>query len=152
MTIGVFRSPFSESFMEIETEYATTDFELKSNTPFDTLAEELRFSCLELNYTHKEDGNWHACFEANHPGEYRDQSAAADILALIRAIESLSPTARSELNSCYLREFDIGFHCGDSWSYVHAIPAAVVDAVAKVGCSMAVTLYSMRKSDGTPRV
>jgi hypothetical protein len=133
--------------MEIETEYANTDFELKSSSPFDALAEELSLRCYRLHYTHGEDGNWHAIFESNAS----NCDAATDIQAMVDAIESLSPTARSELNSCYLREFNIGFHCGDSWSYVHTIPAAVVDAVAKVGCSMAVTLYPMRKSDGTPR-
>ena len=87
-----------------------------------------------------------------HEDETSPRNAAMDIVAILDAIKALSPCARAELTSCYLREFNIGFDCWDTWGYVHVLPPAVVDAVAKAGCSIAVTLYPMRHADGTPKV
>ena len=67
------------------------------------------------------------------------------------AAGALSPIARAEFDACSTREFNIGFDCWDTWSYVHALPSAVVLAVADLGCSLAVTLYPMRNPDGTPK-
>ena len=137
--------------MTTDTEYANTDFDLKSVTPFDSLNRELEQTCCVLHYTHGEDGNWHSIVESAHDNVSSDRDAAIDILAIIDAINALSAAAKAELDSCYLREFNLGFHCWDTWSYVHTLPSAVVDAVAKAGCSIAITLYPMREPDGTPK-
>ena len=137
--------------MTTETDYANTDFDLKSPTAFDTLISELGQACCVLHYTHGEDGHWHSIVVSANEDELSTGNAELDILAIIEAIHSLSPTAKSELDSCYLREFNIGFHCWDTWAYGHTIPTSVVQAVANEGCSIAVTLYPMRKPDGTPR-
>ncbi len=134
-----------------DTEYANTDFDLKSNAPFETLHRELQMSCCVLHYTQGEDGNWHAIVEVDHDADYRDRDASMDILSIIDALNSLSNPAKEELVACYLREFNIGFHCWDSWAYVHQIPPPVVRAVADASCSIAVTLYPMRNTDGTPK-
>jgi hypothetical protein len=136
---------------EIETEYANTDFDLKSNTPFDTLHRELLGVCCVLQYAEGDDGRWHAIIEANHDDDSRDRIAAMDIGSILSALSSLSETAKEELAACCLREFNIGFHCGDSWAYVHQIPDTVVRSVAAASCSIAVTLYPMRNADGTPK-
>lgn len=137
---------------EIETEYANTDFDLKSNTPFDTLHAELLKVCCVLQYTEGDDGKWHASIEADHDDDSRDRDAAMDINSILSALRSLSETAKRELAACYLREFNIGFHCGDSWAYVHQVPQPVVRSVADASCSIAVTLYPMRNADGTPKM
>jgi hypothetical protein len=133
--------------MTIDTEYANTDFDLKSTRPFDSLNRELARTCCVLHYTHGGNGNWDSIVEAAHD----NREAAMDILAIIDAINALSPAAKSELDSCHLREFNIGFHCGDTWAYVHTLPPDVLRAVADAGCSIAVTLYPMRNPDGTPK-
>lgn len=137
--------------MPIDTEYANTDFDLKSETPFDALHRELNRTCNVLHYTRGDDGHWHSSVNSAHEDDYTNRNAALDILAIIGAIDGLSPTAKMELDSCYLREFNIGFHCWDTWAYAHVLPLAAVDAVAKAGCSLAVTLYPMRNPDGAPR-
>jgi hypothetical protein len=134
-----------------ETEYANTDFDLKSESPFEALHRELEVSCCVLHYTHGEDGHWHSIVESLHDDDYFARNAEMDILAMIAAIDALSPVARAELDACYLREFNIGFHCWDTWAYVHRVSSIVVRAVADVGCSIAVTLYPMRHPDGTPK-
>lgn len=136
----------------ITTEYANTDFDLESNAPFDALHKELLKSCRVLHYTECGDGTWRAIIEADHNDDSRDRDAAMDILCILNALNSLSRPAKAELDACYLREFNIGFDCGDSWAYVHRIPQAVVRSVADAACSIAVTLYPMRNADGTPKM
>lgn len=136
---------------QVTTQYANTDFDLKSATPFDTLNRELSATCCVLSYTAGEDGNWHAIVESKHDECTSMRNAELDIIAMMEATNSLSPEAVSELQSCYLREFNIGIHCGDTWAYIHRIPTKVVQAIADVGCSLAVTVYPMRKPDGTLR-
>ena len=137
--------------MATETEYANTDFDLKSATPFDTLQRELDQTCCVLHYTRGDDGHWHSIVESSHCDENRNRNAEMDIHAIIKAMRSLSPVAMAELNACCLREFNIGFHCWDTWAYVHALPNAIVRAIADADCSVAVTLYPMRNPDGTPK-
>ena len=137
--------------MKTETEYINTDLDLKSKSPFDTLNRELDQLCCVLHYTHGEDGHWHSTVESAHNSETSTRNAEMDILAIIAAINALSPLATAELASCYLREFNIGFHCWDTWAYVHTLPAPVVQAVANANCSLAITLYPMRDPDGSPK-
>jgi len=134
-----------------DTDYINTDFDLKSNAPFETLHSELEMSCCVLHYTQGEDGNWHASVEADHDDDSSDRDAAMDILSIIEALNLLSNQAKEQLAACYLREFNIGFDCWDSWAYVHQIPQRVVRAVADASCSIAVTLYPMRNVNGTPK-
>jgi hypothetical protein len=135
----------------MDTKYANTDFDLKSEKPFDSLNSELDRMCCVLHYTHGEDGHWHSIVESEHDDESPTRDATKDILAMIDAINSLSPSAKAELDACYLREFNIGFHCWDSWAFVHTLRWDTVRAVAEVGCSIAITLYPMRNPDGKPK-
>ena len=50
--------------MATDTEYCNTDFDLKSETPFETLSRELERTCLVLHYTHGDDGHWHSIVES----------------------------------------------------------------------------------------
>ena len=118
--------------MTTDTEYANTDFDLKSETPFETLHRELDASCRVLHYTHGEDGHWHSIMESSHGDDTSTRDASMDILAMIDAINALSAAAKAEFNECYLREFNIGFHCWDTWAYVHTVRPDVVRAVADV--------------------
>jgi len=136
----------------IESAYVNTDFDLKSKSAFETLHNELSIRCLALNYAQGDDGSYHASYESNHEGESALTGAERDILLIVGAINTLSDKAKTELKSCYLREFNIGFECGDSWGYVHSVPHHAIACAADAGCSLAVTLYPMRHQDGKPRV
>jgi hypothetical protein len=137
--------------MKTETEYANTDFDLKSKSPFDTLNRELEESCCVLHYTHGDDGHWHSSVESVLDDGESKRDAEMDILAIIEALKSLSLPAKAELESCYLREFNIGFRCCDTWAYVHTLKSFTVQAVADAGCSLSVTLYPMRNPDGSAK-
>ena len=135
----------------IDSGYANTDFDLKSESSFDALHSELSSGCLVLHYESGDDGHYHASYESDHDGESAESGAERDILLIVNVLISLSDAAKAELKSCYLREFNIGFECGDSWAYVHSVPNKAIAAAADAGCSLAVTLYPMRRPDGTPR-
>lgn len=135
----------------IETEYKNTDFDLKSTSSFDTLHQELSMHCCPLIYTQGSNGHYHASYESDHDGNSSKTGAERDILLIVDAINRLSDIAKTELDACYLREFNIGFECGDSWAYVHSIPLCAVNAASNTGCSIAVTLHPMRRPDGTLR-
>lgn len=135
--------------MTIETIYLTTDFDLKSKSPIQTLRKEFGTTCIARNYVEAPDGTFHEIINSSLDGTEVPRKAEEDILAIIEAIHTLSPTAKAELAACDLREFNIGFDCGDTWSYLHTLPAAVVQAIADVDCSLAFTLYPLRNSDGT---
>ena len=137
--------------IEQYTKYANTDLDLKSRKPLDRLCRELEESCCVLHYEPSDDGDWHACIESNNCRAEKDRSSGEDILEMLAAITKLPPTATSELAECHLREFNIGFHCWDTWAYTYKLPSSVVQAVADAGFSLAVTLYPMRYPDGRPR-
>ena len=104
-----------------------------------------------LHYGSGDDGHYHASYESDHDDESTESGAERDILLIVDVLNSLSDTAKGELESCCLREFNVGFECGDSWAYVHSIPHYALAAIANAGCSLAVTLYPMRHPDGKPR-
>ena len=68
-----------------------------------------------LHYECGDDGHYHASYESDHDGESTESGAERDILLIISLLNSLSGVAKRELESCYLREFNVGFECGDSW-------------------------------------
>ena len=139
--------------LKIDTEYANTDLDLESEHPFETLNQELEKMCDIIHYTRCDDGYWRSVVEAQQLDfdEASKRQAEVDIIGMIEAIKKLSSKARDEFDACCLREFNIGFWCGDTQGYVHSLPHSVVQAVAELNCSIAVTLYPMRHPDGSVR-
>ena len=136
---------------QLKSSYLNTDFDLRSESPFGTLHKELSSQCLVLHYQQCDDGHYSACYESDHDGEMQITGAERDILLLTQTVRSLSPTARSEFEACYLRELNLGFDVGDTWAFSYSVPPDAVAAAADVKCSLAVTLYPMRHPDGTRR-
>lgn len=136
--------------MTIDSEYRNTDLDLKSVAPFDTLNHELGHACCVLHYTHGSDGNWHAIVESLHDSS-SVPAAETDIKSIIDALKQLSPAAQAEFDACFMREFNIGFDCGDTWAYSHMLHTAIIQEIADAHCSLAITLYPKRNPDGTPK-
>ena len=136
-----------------ETTYTNTDFDLKSVCPFDVLRQELEATCCVLHYTHGDDGNWHSIVESllSDDASLGSKTAEMDIRFILDVLARLSPNAKIELNNCYMKEFNIGIDCWDTWSYVKSLSAEIMRDVAEYSCSIAVTLYPMRNPDGSPK-
>ena len=132
----------------VETNYANTDLDLLSSVAFDALNAELSASCCQLHYEETPGSAWSACYEANQ----LNSDAASDIGPMLDAIANLSDLARAQLSECSKRDFNIGFHCWDSWAYNYSLPFDLLASVASAGFSLSITLYPMRNADGTPKI
>jgi len=136
---------------EYATQYSNTDLDLKSATSLDALATELRANCDVLHCTTGDDGNWHMTVESSHDENTTDRNAAIDIPAILDAIATLSDVAKLQFDGCFVRDFNIGFECWDTWAYNHPLPNDVLRSISEAGCTLSMTLYPMRKPDGTPK-
>jgi len=83
-------------------------------------------------------------FESETSSNPDNRNAERDILSSISFLSQLSREAKSELATCYLREFNIGFSYSDTWAYSHSLTASTVQAIAATDCSISVTLYPTR--------
>ena len=135
--------------MKQETRYINTDLDLKSKTPFDTLHLELAKRCCILHYLNDDPGEWFLRLESLEEETFT--AAEHNIRSIVNVLSSLSAVAKAELSTCYFRDFNMGFYCGDTLAYSHELPASIVQAVAIAGCSISLTLYPMRDPDGTPK-
>ena len=135
----------------LETNYVNTDFDLKSTKSFEELHAELSAHCLVLHYTCGEDGVYTASYESDHDDSAELTGAERDISLMLSAVNSLSEPARHQLGCCHVREFNIGFDCGDTWAFSYSLNRLTIDAVNEASCTIAVTLYPMRHPDGSLR-
>jgi hypothetical protein len=61
---------------------------------------------------------------------------------MLDAIEGLRRPARSIWARCTLREFNIGYDCGDEpWAYNDGLAHETLSRIARAGASMRITLY-----------
>ena len=132
-----------------KTEYTNTDLDLRSSSTIEMLTAELEQSCHVMFCTHGDDGRWYATIESVL---FEERDAATDIASMLAALEKLTDAAKSEFDRCDRRDFNIGIECWDTWSYRHALPNKVLQAIAAAGCTLSITLYPMRNPDGTPKV
>jgi len=133
------------------TQYCNTDLDLKSTMPLDALAQELEPECDVLRCDAGSDSNWHMLVESNHGEITANRNAALDINAMLDVIAKISPKARKQYDQCFLREFNIGFECWDTWGYNQKLQLNVLQSVVRANCTLSVTLYPMRNPDGTPK-
>jgi hypothetical protein len=85
-----------------------------------------------------ENGLWYAGFEvlANHDGP------EGSIDALLNVIESLGSPLKKLWRGCSLREFDIGYECGDEpWVFNNGLSNQTLLRIGRVGGALRITLY-----------
>ena len=94
-----------------------------------------------LHVTHGEDGFWYATFEMEDTFEEPD----ANIQAMLEVIESLAPEHKQIWSGCDLREFNIGYDCGDEpWAFNQSLSSKVLSRIATAAASLRWTLYPDR--------
>ena len=125
--------------MQSQTLYRNTDLDLKSRSPLTALSSEFDRTCCLLHNQQDEDGNWHVTIESSFA---ENKAVADDIRAILSVLSTLTPDARKQWDSCYFRDFNLGFDCGNTSAYAHALSPDVVRAVADANCSISITLYS----------
>lgn len=119
--------------------YLNTDLDLVAADDLSLLAntfEQNTMFCLHVEQ--REDGLWYASFETNQtfaePGQ--------NIAEMLTTIESLGEPEISTWSACMVREFNIGYECGDEpWAFNQVITDQTLERIAEVGASLRITLY-----------
>jgi hypothetical protein len=71
-------------------------------------------------------------------------------MALLTAIEALDPKSRIQWDACVIREFNIGYDCGDEpRAFSHGLTASTLARVAALSISLRITLYPAENASAT---
>ena len=125
--------------MTRETHYLNTDLDITAPHDLTPLADALAQRGLyPLHVLQQRDGSWSSRFETEEGFREPD----SNIAAMLTAIESLEEPARSLWANCTLREFDMGYDCGEAPNaYRQPLTATTIARIAAVGASVVITLY-----------
>jgi hypothetical protein len=109
-----------------ETRYLNTDLDLEAPQNLEPLAAVLEAKgVFPLHVKQWDDGLWRTTLETEK--EFSDPES--NIAAMLTAIETLDPPLREVWAACTVREFNIGYDCGDvPWAFNQAVTAATLAA------------------------
>ena len=131
--------------MKSEIHYLNTDLDLVAKHNLAPLAAVLQAQGIPpLHMTPGEEGNWHATFEV--AAEHHAPEEALSIM--LDAAESLSDEARMLWSGCAVREFNIGYVCGDQpWAFSYGLSNRLLVRMSAAGASLRITLYPPEPGD-----
>jgi hypothetical protein len=127
--------------------YCNTDLDLKSANDLTALAAEFDAKGLEvLHVTLGDDGLWHSIIEADEPWENpASREPERSIAQMLDVVESLDHALAMIWSRCTLREFNIGYDCGDEpWAFNQGLSHGLLSRIVTAGASIRVTLYPDR--------
>lgn len=125
--------------------HRNTDLVLRSDADLTVLTTELAArGLLFVDLTRGDDGRWYAILEID--GQYPETEAVISLM--LDAIESLPAQLRAVWDGCFLREFDIGYDCGEApWAFNQGLSAGLLRRIAAAGAALRVTLYPSTDDD-----
>jgi len=128
-------------------QYLNTDLDLRSRDDLSSLTSALESRGVSaLHSAMGDDGLWHGTFETDESFDEPD----ANIAAMLDAIESLASELRATWFRCELREFNIGYDCGDQpWAFNQGLRSEILGRMAAAGASLRFTLYPDRPDVAT---
>jgi hypothetical protein len=89
---------------------------------------------------------WSVTLEAEGSGA-RDEPEA-DVAAMLAAVEAMPPAARAVWNAATLKEFNLGYDCGDRpWAFNSGLSNASLRRMADAGATLRVTIYPADDED-----
>ncbi|HUG90713.1 MAG TPA: hypothetical protein VML55_07770 [Planctomycetaceae bacterium] len=126
----------------MEIRYLNTDFDLVASSHLQPLVSALRaYGLRALHVTLGGDGLWYSILETEEDYDEPDGT----IGAMLAAIESLEDDAAREWSACRLREFNIGYDCGDDpWAFNNELTNDTLRRIAALGASLRITIYPQR--------
>lgn len=124
-------------------QYLNTDLDLRSHRNLTEVAKEFaRQGVYALRCQQDQDGAWCATFEA----EGEDCQPEAHIATMLAAIEALPPSLRAIWDACMLREFNLGYDCGNEpWAFNQGLTANTLGRMATLGTALRITLYPAQR-------
>lgn len=123
--------------------YLNTDLVLASEHDLTALARAFEAGgSFSLQTALGDDGLWHAAFETNESHEEPE----ANIAEMLAVVDSLSPPLRKDWENCTLREFNIGFDCGDEpWAFNQSLSSGLLSRISAASASITLTMYPDRE-------
>ena len=123
-------------------QYLNTDLDVVAGRDLGPLAAALEARGVSaLHVAQAEDGHWYATFETYGENEQHDVPELA-LTVMLDAIESLEAEVRGLWSECSLREFNIGYDCGDEpWAFNNGLSNRTLARMASAGASLRITLY-----------
>ncbi|MDB5347030.1 MAG: hypothetical protein JWP89_5407 [Schlesneria sp.] len=128
--------------MDGRIQYLNTDLDLTSVVDLTSVAAAFELCGLfALDVSQRDDGLWYAIFEAD---ETYDEPGS-NISMMLDAVESLGAEQRAVWSGCSVRDFNIGYDCGDEpWAFNQGLSAEILGRIAAVGASLRWTIYPNR--------
>ncbi len=125
--------------------YLNTDLDLISaDEPKGLASAFVTGGVFALHVARRDDGLWYARFETDESYDEPEPNIAA----ILNVVDSLTGPLRSAWDGCKLREFNIGYDCGDNpWAFNQGLSAALLGRVAAASASLRITLYPDRERD-----
>jgi hypothetical protein len=122
-----------------KTHYLNTDLDLVAAQSLQALADALETrGVFPLHVDLGDDQQWSSTLET----EEQFTQPEPNIVALLTAIEALDPQSRIQWEACAIREFNIGYDCGDEpWAFNHGLTAPTLARMATLAISLRITLY-----------
>jgi hypothetical protein len=94
-----------------------------------------------LHVTQSDDGAWYSILSAEPIGIATTEPEPT-LLAMLDAIEALKGEAKQIWSECSIREFNIGYDCGDEpWAFNNGLSNATLQRIAATGASLRITIY-----------
>jgi len=134
--------------MDNKIRYLNTDLDLATKDDLTELANAFATSGASvLSVARYDDGLWHATIET----DTQEVEPQASMAMLIGIAESLSEPLRNCWMRCTLREFNIGYDCGDEpWGFNQGLSNALLGRLAAAGASLRITIYPVRPEAPPP--
>lgn len=140
-------TPTGEDVAPPQFRHRNTDLVLQSDADVTGLVAELttrRLPCVDVS--RGDNGRWYVRFEV----DAQLPEPETVIALMLDAVESLAPPLRALWDGCSLREFDIGYDCGEEpWAFNQGLSAGLLRRVAAAGGSIRITLYRWTGDGGT---
>lgn len=128
-------------------QYINTDLDLRSPHPIDLLVHALSARGIWSSHnTAGDNGNFYSTLEVSTEEYLRHPEAT--IAGFLDAIESLSDEIKLLWNNCDLREFNIGYDCGEEpWAFNNGFSNAIVTRLANAGATLRITIYPVKEGE-----
>jgi hypothetical protein len=129
--------------------YLNTDLDLKSDHDLDPVVAALSTRGVAALYPAQfagERGGWGVTFES--ATSTMSAEPEVDLAVLLAAVEALPPAARAAWDAATLREFNLGYDCGDEpWAFNNGLSVATLRRIAGAGATLRITMYPARDED-----
>lgn len=122
----------------MNTHYLNTDLDLISDEDISQLGAYFD-KHADLIRCEKENGVWRAVVEA--AGSGTSELPDADILGLISVVKKMDPSLKSQLDTCHVRDFNIGVETGNTRGFNIPINNSTLSKIAVLGFTLSFTTY-----------